>query len=259
MPWKKTADTPNIGEWAQTDDIRPGLGWDGLGHLEQFVEKGGVLVGASNTAELAVRFGLTNGVSASGGSSRVTGTLLRSRLVDSTSPITYGVIDSLAILSDDGSSYRVSNFVGGRGGRDEEQGRPTGRGRADDADVVQGRPALEERFQAPLTPKVEDWQARPLSDEDLRNPTYVIPPADRPRVVLRFSERKDLLVSGLLDGGGDIAEKPVLIDSPVGQGHIVLFAWNPIYRGSTIGSYALVFNTMLNFDHLGAGRKLDER
>ena len=223
------------------------------------MRQGGVLVGVSNTAELAIRFGLSTGVSSLGGSSRVTGTLLRSRLVEPTSPITYGVLDSLAILSDDGSSYRVSNYAGGRGEKAVEPGRPTGRGRSDDADAVQGRPALEERFEAPLTAKVEDWQATPLTDEDLRNPTYVIPPADRPRVILRFGEKKDLLVSGLLDGGGDIAEKPVLIDSPLGKGHLVLFAFNPIYRGSTIGAYALVFNTILNFDNLGTGRKLDER
>jgi hypothetical protein len=40
---------------------------------------------------------------------------------------------------------------------------------------------------------------------------------------------------------------------------VVLFAANPIYRGETIGSYFMVFNTLLNFDALGAGRKLDPR
>ena len=30
IPWKNTPETPNIGTWAQTDDIRPGMGWDGL-------------------------------------------------------------------------------------------------------------------------------------------------------------------------------------------------------------------------------------
>lgn len=34
---------------------------------------------------------------------------------------------------------------------------------------------------------------------------------------------------------------------------------NPVYRGETIGSYTLVFNTILNWDSLGSGRKLDER
>jgi hypothetical protein len=31
---------------------------------------------------------------------------------------------------------------------------------------------------------------------------------------------------------------------------VLLFANNPIYRGETIGSYNLVFNSILNHDHL---------
>jgi len=68
-----------------------------------------------------------------------------------------------------------------------------------------------------------------------------------------------LLVSGLLSGGADIAQRPVVVDSPVGQGHVVLFANNPIWRGETIGSYFMVFNTILNFDNLNTGRKLDAK
>ena len=62
MPWKHTPETPNIGVLAQTDDIRPGLGWSGLQHLQEFVEHGGVLVAVQNTADLATTFGLTSGV-----------------------------------------------------------------------------------------------------------------------------------------------------------------------------------------------------
>jgi hypothetical protein len=91
----------------------------------------------------------------------------------------------------------------------------------------------------------------------LRNPTYVIPPAFRPRVALRFSDQRDLLASGLLDGGSDIAQRPAVVDVPVEKGHVVLFANNPVYRGETIGSYPLVLNTILHFDNLNAGRKLD--
>jgi len=43
------------------------------------------------------------------------------------------------------------------------------------------------------------------------------------------------------------------------RGHVVLFANNPIWRGETIGSYFLVFNTLLNFDNLNTGRKLDTK
>ena len=105
----------------------------------------------------------------------------------------------------------------------------------------------------------QPWQAAPITDEQLRNPINIIPPDQRPRVILRFSEQRELLVSGLLEGGGDIAQRPVVVDVPVERGHVVLFANNPLWRGSTRGSYALVFNTMLHFDALNAGRKLDEK
>jgi hypothetical protein len=93
----------------------------------------------------------------------------------------------------------------------------------------------------------------------MRNPLNIIPPEFRPRVVLRFADQRELLVSGLLQGGGGVAQRPVVVDVPVGQGHAVLFANNPVWRGSTVGSYFLVFNAILNFDHLGAGRTLDPR
>ncbi len=262
MPWKNTPETPNIGTWAQTDDIRPGLGWQGLANLDKFVRQGGVLIGAANTAEFAVQFGLANGVSANNTTGRVVGTLLRSRIVDQESPIVYGIIDSLSVISEDGSTFSVGNQLGGRGFRRFGDGgatRATGRGQADEADIVQGRPALDPKFEAPPPPKVEPWQMTPLTGDQLRNPTTVIPPAQRPRVALRFTEQKDLLVSGLLGGGGDIAQRPIVVDAPLDRGHVVLFSFNPIYRGGTIGSYFLVFNTILNFDNLNAGRKLDDR
>ncbi|HEV8356725.1 MAG TPA: M14 family zinc carboxypeptidase [Gemmatimonadales bacterium] len=262
MPWKNSPETPNIGTWAQTDDIRPGMGWAGLQHLQDFVSRGGVLIGSGNTASFAVQFGFTSGVSLNqAGQSRVVGSLLRSRLVDDASPIAYGVIDSLAVLSDDGQSFAVSNQIGGRGFRrfGEQAGRPTGRGTADDPDVPQGRPALDPKFELPPRPTVEAWQMTPLTDEQMRNPLTVIPPAERPRVVLRFSAQRDLLVSGLLQGGGELAERPIAVDAPRDKGHVVLFAINPMYRGETVASYTLVLNTILNFDNLGAGRKLDAK
>jgi hypothetical protein len=118
---------------------------------------------------------------------------------------------------------------------------------------------VDPKFDAPPRPTVQPWQAAPISDDQLRNPLNIIPPNQRPRVPLRFADNRELLVSGLLDGGGDIAQRPVVVDVPMQKGHVVLFANNPLWRGETIGSYALVFNTIMNWDNLNAGRKLDEK
>jgi hypothetical protein len=256
LPWKTTTLTPNIGKIDSTDDLRPGLGWSGLQNLQKFVQQGGVFLTVDSTANFAVEYGFTPGVSvAPANRLKAVGDILRLKTVDAASPIAYGYADSLAMYCSNGPIFTLSNLAGGGGGRRRSTQRMTGRGTADDPDVVQGRPPVE----IPEAVKAEVWEALPLSDEQRRNEVAVIPPSDRPRVILRYADMKDLFVSGLLDGGDEIAEHAAVIDVPSGRGHVVLFSTNPIWRGQTKGSYFLVFNAILNFDNLNAGRKLDEK
>jgi hypothetical protein len=263
LPWKTTPLTPNIGKIDSTDDMRPGLGWSGLVSLENFVRQGGLLIVAEDTSVLANTFGMTPGLSVQQPTRlNAPGTVMRAKFVDGASPIAYGYGEDLAIYSAPGLVFGVSNTMGGRGGggggrgADAGPSRPTGRGTADDADQPQGRPVV---VPPPEDPKVEAWQAAPVTDEQLRNPLGIIPPQQRPRVVLRYGDTRDLLVSGLLENGNEIAQRPAVVDVPLDKGHIVLFAHNPMWRGETQGSYGLVFNAILNFDQLNAGRKLDEK
>jgi hypothetical protein len=264
IPWKKTALTPNIGVLDSTDDMRPGLGYAGLENLQKFVKNGGVYIGSVASAQFAIDYGMSNGVSMNTAArGTVTGSFLKTRIVDDASPIVYGVADGIAAYTDGGESFNVSATQGGRGGGGRFGGgggaRETGRGHVDDVDEVQGRPALEDRFRAPARESVQPWQYALPTDEQLRSPLNIIPPDQRPRAVLRYGAQNELLVSGLLSGGGDIAQRAAVVDSPVEKGHVVLFAINPLYRGETIGTYPLVFNTILHFDNLNAGRKVDAR
>jgi hypothetical protein len=237
--------------------VRPGLGWQGLQNLRDFVRRGGLLIGCEDTAELSVAFGLTQGVSVARPEKlKVTGAVLRGKLVDRTSPIAYGYSDGLSIYAFDGPIFNLSNTAAGTGRRRPSGDKPersTGRGTAEDPDRPVGRPFVE----APPEPKAEPWEALPLTDDQKRNPIYVIPPSDRPRVILRYADAKDLLVSGLVDSSKEIAQHPAVVDVPVEKGHVVLFSINPVWRGETRWSYCLVFNAILNFDNLNAGRKLD--
>jgi len=164
MPWKKTELTPNMGI-DETDDIRPGLGLRGLDNLSNFVKNGGLLITVENTAEMAVTFGLASGVSLNQPPRlHVVGSLLRTRIVDDASPLAYGLRDSLAVYSDDGSSFSVTNVLGTRGGRfaDSATARPTGRGTSDELDVPQGRFPLDPRNDVPQRRPVQPWQAAPV-------------------------------------------------------------------------------------------------
>ena len=57
IPWKKSALTPNLDLWDQTDDIRPGMGLDGAAALRRFVERGGLLLTSGNSSLLPITLG----------------------------------------------------------------------------------------------------------------------------------------------------------------------------------------------------------
>ena len=66
--------------------------------------------------------------------------------------------------------------------------------------------------------------------------------------MLRFAaDEKNLLVSGMLAGGSELANAPAVIDVPVGKGHVVMFANNPMWRHQTQGSFFLIFNAASEF------------
>ncbi|MGZ5481698.1 MAG: M14 family zinc carboxypeptidase [Pyrinomonadaceae bacterium] len=260
IPWKTTSLTPNIGKIDSTDDIRPGLALTGVQNLQNFVKNGGVFIGTDDSADFAVSTGFTPGVTIQRSTRlRAVGIVAKTRMVDSSSPIAYGYGDTLSAYTFNGPIFNISNVAGGGGGRRGGGGggqRATGRGTVDDPDVVQGRPPAE--LPEP-PPPVEVWEAAPVPEEQRRNLIGLIPPTQRPRVILRWGDARELLISGLLDGGDELAQHGAVIDSPLEKGHVILFSNNPMWRGQTMGSYSLVFNVILNFDNLNAGRKLNEK
>ena len=259
LPWKTTALTPNLGKIDATDDMRPGMGDAGLANLKTFVREGGLLVTAEDTARFAIDTGLAPGVFVTPTDKlRIVGSVLRSRFVDRAHPVAKGYGDEpLAVYSDSGLSFYVADVAtpGGRvrgsrwGGpmlaKDFE--RPTGRGGKQDVDVPEGRAFMD----AEPLPDNRPWEPMPLNEEQRRNNHWAIPESQKPQVVLRFSGADDLLVSGLLDGAGEIAERAAVVNARYGQGSVLLFAINPVWRGSTIGSYPLLFNAILDHDAPG--------
>ena len=70
---------------------------------------------------------------------------------------------------------------------------------------------------------------------------------------MRFAQSaEDLLISGGLRNGQTLANAPAVVDVTLGDGHVVLFSFNPFWRSHTHGSYALLFNTLMHHDALSA-------
>jgi hypothetical protein len=226
IPWKKTPLTPNIGVIDSTDDIRPGLGFDGLAALKQFVERGGLLVTEGNTSRLPVDFGFAPSVSVVTTPRLLArGSVFRAQVMEKTSPILYGYDESIfPVYFNTAPLFAVGQGGGGQGGG--PQGEPMD---AATRAVMQNVP----------DPAIERQTA-----------------AQRARVILRFTPKVDsLLVSGLLDNGGEMAGRAAVVDAPVGRGHVVLFGIRPMWRYETQGSYAMMLNAMLNWNALDVNQR----
>ncbi|MCX7514101.1 M14 family zinc carboxypeptidase [Frateuria hangzhouensis] len=252
MPWQTGPLTPNLGRIDSTPDVRPGLGEAGLANLKRFVHDGGLLVTAEDTAQFAIDAGLAPGVfSTRTQKLKVVGSVLQAQFVDRDSPIAAGYGKQLALYSAEGRSFTVSNLLTGDRGlpNANDVERPTGRGGPQEQDVPEGRPFAR----PPALPDAKPWQALPLNVDQAYNNPWVIPQNRRPRVILRFADAKHLLVSGLLDGGSEMAERAAVVDARYGKGHVLLFAGNPIWRGETLGSYPLVLNALIHVDRLDQG------
>ncbi len=249
LPWLQTELTPNLGRIDHTADMRPGLGEGGVEHLRAFVEAGGLLVTSEDSAQFAIETGLAPGVSlAPTEKVKITGSILGALSVEAGSPVLNGYTGPLPVYSEWGMAFNISNMT--MGGThlptQENTHRVTGRGGPNDEDQPEDRTLAS----APPLPDPKAWQATPLNEEQARNNLYVIPPALRPEVLLRFADAKQLLLSGLLENPEPLAAHAAVVDAHLGKGNTLLFAINPIWRGETIGSYALVFNAIMNWDRL---------
>jgi hypothetical protein len=78
----------------------------------------------------------------------------------------------------------------------------------------------------------------------------------RPRVVMAFPRNpNDMLLSGALLGGEHLSGRALVVDAPLGEGHVVMFANRPFWRWQTQGSSFLGFNAILHWNDLKAGQE----
>jgi hypothetical protein len=258
IPWKRTPLTPNLGAVDSSDDIRPGMGLEGVQHLKRFLERGGNLIAIGSSVQFPIQYGLTRWVYVSEPRrARVIGAVLQAEVVEPRSPLTFGYDSTFAVYLSRGPLLSVGLTPQGAvlfGGLEPEvSAKPSGRGSARDPDVPQGRPYVE----PPQPPELPPW-AEGFEPEDPQVKVLlqgrIPPPAERPRVILRFPKQADrILISGLLDGASELAGRPILVDVPVGRGRVLLYAFNPVWRHETWGTFGLLFQAFLYHHRLDLG------
>jgi len=253
IPWKKMDKYPNLGGPTSRDDIRGGMELEGVLHLKKFIEEGGLFIPITSNASLAIDYGFVESVAVTKPAGlKMAGSVLQARISEPRSPVTYGYGNSLGVYFNGSpvletgmkaatSGVDISDIFDGGG-----EGRPSGRGSLKDPDVIQGRPHTPAKAGGAGTGIPPEFQ-------DMIK-LFLPPDLQTVRVLMRFESKDKLLISGLLDGAEELQGKAAVVDVPVGKGHVLFFAINPMWRHQTLGSYSLLFNAALHYDHLNAGR-----
>jgi hypothetical protein len=255
IAWKKTDLTPNLGTNDEADDIRGGLELEGVLHLRDFVREGGLFITLGNSSTLPMQFGLAGGLSVRQTTALwARGGVYKADVSDRTSPIVYGYDDTLGVYFSQAPVFGMGGGMGMAGGMagmrgGAPTGRPTGRGGVNDPDIPQGRPRDIGVKSAEEFRKTQQGLAAQPGEGQRGG--GMAPAGPRPRTIMSFTRTvNELLISGGLAGGEELAGAPALVDVQHGTGHIVMFSFNPMWRHQTHGSFFLVFNAMLNYKNL---------
>ncbi len=256
LPYKKTDQTPNLGYVDQADDIRGGMGLDGLINLATFVQEGGLLITEGSTATIFPAYAVTSGVTIETPEQLFArGSILRGKWSDLKSPLAYGYEGTdLPIYFNQSPVLNV-----GGGGIPPEFAGFCGAGA--NAGMAQNTtPNAQPLRINPLEPDPDAPAERPQADaaaefRRMAGQFGITFTDSRPRVVLSFPQSpNDMLLSGTLANGQFLSNRAALVDVPLGKGHVVMFAIRPFWRWQTQGTYSLGFNAIMNWNDLDAGK-----
>ncbi|MEX2284808.1 MAG: M14 family zinc carboxypeptidase [Gemmatimonadota bacterium] len=261
LPYQKTDQTPNLGSPDASADIRGGMGWEGLMELHKFVRDGGTLITEGSTATIFPEYKLTPGITVEEGQGLFArGSIMRGIITDRTSPLMYGYegtqlpvyFSQAPILNAGGAGGGFA--AGGRGGQS----------------VSQNTAPMANRL------RLSPWDSAVTTTTGDAGGAgrggrgggggggggrggfgggQVSADPTRPRVVMSFPQNPDdMLLSGTLNNGQILSGRAQVIDAPVGNGHVVMFAIRPFWRWQTQGTFPIGFNAILNWNDLNAGR-----
>jgi hypothetical protein len=266
LPYRRTAQFQALGTPDSTDDIRGGMGVDGLMNLYQFVQQGGTLITEGATSTIFPDYNLTPGVTVQTPDKLFArGSIMRGIIADMKSPIVYGYgRNQLPVYFSQGPVLAAGGAGGGFGG------------------FGRGAEGITQNITPMATPqKLSVWDPDATSAPARGNGAGArggrggeggAPQGggrggrgaaafgaafggEAPRVIMQFPQNPaDMLLSGVLTGGEALSGRAQVVDEPLGKGHVVMFAIRPFWRWQTQGTYMLGFNAIMNWNHLDAGK-----
>ncbi len=111
-------------------------------------------------------------------------------------------------------------------------------------------PIINAEVLKPAHPVFYGYTEKTMSVRWANGPLLTVPRADRGQILMQFPGGDTNVLSGLMRGAPEIRNRPAIVDVPVGQGTVLMFATNPCYRWQNFGEFRMLFNAILNYGNL---------
>lgn len=110
-------------------------------------------------------------------------------------------------------------------------------------------PIVETEILKPAHPIFYGYTATTIPVRYANGPILQVPETDKKSMVLmQFVGTEKSVLSGLMTRPAEIKDKAAIVDVPVGQGRVILFATNPCYRWQNHGEFNMLFNSILHWN-----------
>ncbi len=216
LAFTKTKEFPSHGFPDATDDMTGGPGFEGVSQLRQFVDGGGVIVALDNSSRMLVDAGVIPGLNSYNASGLFhPGSVVNVKIKKKDSPVTYGYPDVFPIFKGIAPLFQTPKY-------------------SRDMMVLQ-------------------YGTKPLKDDvEYTGPIMGLPDKKTEASSETKPKEKDVpyVLSGMVRNEQAIVGHGTIFNVPVGKGRAVAFTFDPLHRFLNLSDAPLVWNVLINWNHL---------
>ncbi len=113
------------------------------------------------------------------------------------------------------------------------------------------RPLVEGEIIKPEHPAFYGYANKKLPVKYVGGSPFKVGIADESNVLARYVGGDAAVISGLMTGADSLKGRPFAVDVPQaykGQGRVIMFSNNPIYRWQNHGEFNMIFNSVINWN-----------
>jgi hypothetical protein len=189
LPYTKTDEFKFLGEYGSSEDIRGGIGIEGVLELERFVQAGGLLITLGGASYLPAEYNLAPNLNAARQSNAFYAPrpIVNAEIRKADHPIFYGYTEKTVPTKYTNGPLLTMSGTGG--------------------DAM---------------------------------------------VLMRYPGGDANVLSGLMRGANEVSGRAAIVDVPNGQGRVMVYATNPVYRWQNHGEFNMLFNALINWNDVKA-------